>query len=61
LVASCFDNDDEEGGVTFDEALQAAESAFSGTALHGAEMVRETLLLSPKDDHARITKGCHLG
>jgi hypothetical protein len=51
-MQSAFDvsDDDEDGVVTFDEALQAVESAFSGTAFHGAEMVRETLLLSQKDD-----------
>lgn len=43
-------DDDEDGVVSFDEALQAVESAFSGTSFHGAEVVRETLLLSPKDD-----------
>ncbi|GAX19901.1 hypothetical protein FisN_1Lh632 [Fistulifera solaris] len=51
-IQTAFDvsDDDEDGVVTFDEALQAVESAFSGTAFHGAEMVRETLLLTPKDD-----------
>lgn len=43
-------DDDEDGIISFDEALQAVESAFSGTSFHGAEMVCETLLLSPKDD-----------
>ena len=36
---------DEDGIISFEEAMQAVESAFSGTQFHGAEMVRETLLL----------------
>jgi Vps51/Vps67 len=37
---------DEDGLITFEEAMEAVESAFAGTPFHGAEMVRETLLLS---------------
>jgi hypothetical protein len=36
---------DEDGIISFDEAMQAVESAFSGTQFRGAEMVRDTLLL----------------
>lgn len=39
-------DDDEDGLISFEEAMDAVESAFSGTPFHGAEMVRETLLLS---------------
>jgi hypothetical protein len=39
--------DDNEGGlITFEDAMEAVESAFSGTPFRGAEMVRETLLLT---------------
>lgn len=37
---------DERGFISFEEAMGAVESAFAGTPFHGAEMVRETLLLS---------------
>lgn len=39
-------DDDEDGLVSFDEAVQAVESSFSGTPFDGASMVRDTLLLS---------------
>jgi len=50
-LKSAFDlnDDDEDGFITFDEALQAADSAFTGTNFRGAEMVRETLLCSEDD------------
>ena len=54
-LKAAFDlaDDDDDGLITFDEAMEAVESAFSGTQFHGAEMVRETLLLSTaKDDGA---------
>jgi hypothetical protein len=38
-------DDNDDGLITFREAMEAAESAFSGTPFHGAEMVRDTLLL----------------
>jgi hypothetical protein len=38
-------DDNDDGLITFREAMEAVESAFSGTPFHGAEMVRETLLL----------------
>jgi hypothetical protein len=38
-------DDDEDGLITFDGAMEAVESAFSGTQFRGAELVRETLLL----------------
>ena len=38
-------DDNEDGLITFEEATEAVDSAFSGTQFHGAEMVRETLLL----------------
>lgn len=37
---------DEDCLISFEEALEAVESAFSGTSFRGAEMLRETLLLS---------------
>ena len=47
-LSSSFDlaDDDDDGRITFNEAMQAVDSAFSGTQFHGAEMVRETLLLA---------------
>jgi hypothetical protein len=46
-LQSSFDlaDDDDDGLISFDEAMEAMESAFSGTHFHGAEMVRDTLLL----------------
>ena len=38
-------DDNDDGLITFEEAMEAVDSAFSGTPFHGAEMVRETLLL----------------
>jgi hypothetical protein len=35
--------------------MEAADSAFSGTEFHGAEMVHETLLLSSKGDESPST------
>eukprot|EP00566_Odontella_aurita_P004198 CAMPEP_0113544010 /NCGR_PEP_ID=MMETSP0015_2-20120614/10470_1 /TAXON_ID=2838 /ORGANISM="Odontella" /LENGTH=1214 /DNA_ID=CAMNT_0000444221 /DNA_START=247 /DNA_END=3891 /DNA_ORIENTATION=+ /assembly_acc=CAM_ASM_000160 len=40
-------DDDDDGLISLEEAMEAAESAFSGTSFLGAEMVRDTLLLSP--------------
>jgi Vps51/Vps67 len=49
-------DDNDDGLITFDEAMEAVDSAFSGTQFHGAEMVRETLLLSnSKDDKISST------
>lgn len=46
-LSSAFElaDDDDDGLITFQEAMEAVDSAFSGTQHHGAEMVRETLLL----------------
>jgi hypothetical protein len=46
-LSSAFDlaDDNDDGLITFQEAMEAVDSAFSGTHFHGAEMVRETLLL----------------
>ncbi|GKY92410.1 hypothetical protein MPSEU_000211600 [Mayamaea pseudoterrestris] len=38
-------DDDEDGVIRMAEALEAVDSAFSGTQFRGAEMLRETLLL----------------
>ena len=38
-------DDNDDGLITFEEAMEAVDSAFSGTPFQGAEMVRETLLL----------------
>jgi len=47
-LQSSFDlaDDDDDGLISFEEAMEAMESAFSGTPFRGAEMVRDTLLLS---------------
>ncbi|KAL9190273.1 hypothetical protein ACHAXT_007484 [Thalassiosira profunda] len=45
-------DDDDDGLISFDEAMEAMESAFSGTHFHGAEMVRDTLLLPHSSDGA---------
>jgi hypothetical protein len=46
-LRSAFDiaDDDDDGLISFDEAMEAMSSAFSGTQFHGAAMVRDTLLL----------------
>ena len=46
-LSSAFElaDDNDNGFITFQEAMEAVDSAFSGTHFHGAEMVRETLLL----------------
>jgi Vps51/Vps67 len=46
---------DEDGLITFEEAMEAAESAFNGTPFRGAEMVRETLLLSAEGKESKST------
>ncbi|CAB9502986.1 expressed unknown protein [Seminavis robusta] len=43
-------DDNDDGLITFTEAMEAVESAFSGTPFHGAEMVKETLLLGAEYD-----------
>lgn len=49
-IHSAFDlaDDDEDGLISFDEAVTVVESAFSGTPFNGAKMIRETLLLASK-------------
>jgi hypothetical protein len=42
-------DDNDDGLITLTEAMEAVEAAFSGTQFHGAEMVRETLLLTSED------------
>ena len=56
-LSSAFDlaDDNDDGLITFEEAMQAVDSAFSGTQFHGAEMVRETLLLSSNADKDKNT------
>ena len=56
-LSSAFElaDDDDDGLITFEEAMEAVESAFSGTQFHGAEMIRETLLLSSNGDKDKIT------
>ncbi|KAL3945849.1 MAG: hypothetical protein SGBAC_000121, partial [Bacillariaceae sp.] len=46
-LSSAFElaDDNDDGLITFQEAFEAVDSAFSGTQHHGAAMVRETLLL----------------
>jgi hypothetical protein len=43
-------DDDDDGVIRLQEAMQATESAFAGTQFQGAEMVRETLLLADDID-----------
>ena len=47
-LQTAFDlaDDDEDGLITFDEAVGVVDGAFSGTPFNGAEIIRETLLLS---------------
>ncbi len=45
-------DDNDDGLITFEEAMESVDSAFSGTQFHGAEMVRETLLLGSKHAEA---------
>lgn len=47
-------DDDDDGLISFDEAMEAMESAFSGTHFHGAEMVRDTLLLTSSSDGTNV-------
>jgi hypothetical protein len=51
---------DDDGLITFEEAMEAMEGAFSGTHFHGAEMVRETMLLSSGVDmiDKKIIRDC---
>ena len=60
-LSSAFNlaDDDDDGLITFQEAMEAVDSAFSGTQLHGAEMVRETLLLPApgEKDRTMVTSG----
>jgi len=46
-LSSAFDlaDDNEDGLITFEEAMEAVDSAFSGTSFRGAGMIHETLLL----------------
>ena len=41
---------DDDGLIDFEEAMEAMDGAFSGTQFHGAEMVRETMLLTSGSD-----------
>lgn len=41
---------DGDGLITFEESMEAMEGAFSGTHFHGAEMLRDTMLLSSASD-----------
>ena len=53
-------DDNDDGLITFEEALESVDSAFSGTQFHGAEMVRETLLLGSKPDDTPAVSQKHL-
>jgi len=50
-------DDNDDGLITFEEAMESVDSAFSGTQFHGAEMVRETLLLGSKPDEPQSASG----
>ena len=58
-LGSSFDlaDDDDDGLVSFDEAMEAMESAFSGTNFRGAEMVRDTLLLGQQSERGGPPSG----
>eukprot|EP00980_Cylindrotheca_fusiformis_P020699 scaffold7738_cov133-Cylindrotheca_fusiformis.AAC.8 len=58
-LSSAFDlaDDNDDGLITFQEAMEAVDSAFSGTQFHGAEMVRETLLLPAAGEKERLNAG----
>lgn len=62
-LSSAFDlaDDNDDGLITFQEAMEAVDSAFSGTTFHGAEMVRETLLLAANGDTDRSMSGANTG
>ncbi len=51
-LQSAFDiaDVDDDGLITFEEAMETMEGAFSGTQFRGTEMVRDTMLLSPGPD-----------
>ena len=51
-LQSAFDiaDIDDDGLISYEESMEAMEGAFSGTHFHGAEMVRDTMLLSPGSD-----------
>ena len=60
-LQAAFDlaDDNDDGLITFEEAMEAVDSAFSGTQFHGAEMIRETLLLSCRPEESSSTiPGC---
>jgi hypothetical protein len=55
-------DDDEDGLVSFSEAMEAVESAFSGTPFNGSDMVRESLLLSSDGKESALGQhGINLG
>jgi Vps51/Vps67 len=53
-LSSAFElaDDNDDGLITFQEAMEAVDSAFSGTQFHGADMVQETLLLAGGKDRS---------
>jgi hypothetical protein len=53
-------DDNDDGLITFEEAMESVDSAFSGTQFHGAELVRETLLLGSKPDEAPAASSVNL-
>jgi Ca2+-binding EF-hand superfamily protein len=44
-LQSAFDlvDDNDDGIISYREAMTAVDSAFSGTVFHGADIVKETL------------------
>jgi hypothetical protein len=58
-LTSAFElaDDNDDGLITFQEAMEAVDSAFSGTQFHGADMVQETLLLAGEKGRSRQTLG----
>ena len=58
-LSSAFElaDDNDNGFISFQDAMEAVDSAFSGTHFHGAEMVRETLLLPVSGGDKDISAG----
>lgn len=54
-------DDDDDGLISVEEAEEAAESAFSGTSFKGAEMVKDTLLLSASSKSSVLGGGIEDG
>ena len=56
-LQSAFDlaDDDQDGLISIDDAMDVVDSAFSGTPFHGSNIVRETLLSSTSSNANGVT------